>query len=155
MKKVLVLLVAVVALGFASNAQNAIGVRFGGGHGYGAELSYQMGMNSNRLELDLGLGLLENEKNFNLVGIYQWHFNIVDNFGWYVGPGLNLGYCSNHGLNLSVAGQIGVDYAFKSAPFQVSLDVRPSYMLIKPDHCGWTDEPFNWQNVCLGVRYTF
>ena len=36
MKKVLILLVTVVAFGFAANAQNAIGVRLGGGTAYGA-----------------------------------------------------------------------------------------------------------------------
>ena len=40
MKKLFIVLFAVVAFGFASNAQNAIGIRFGGGNGYGAELSY-------------------------------------------------------------------------------------------------------------------
>ena len=40
MKKLLLVLVAVLGLSFAANAQN-IGGRFGGGKGYGAELSYQ------------------------------------------------------------------------------------------------------------------
>ena len=56
MKKFFLVLAAVVAMGFAANAQdNAIGIRFGGGSGYGAELSYQQGLGGNRLEVDLGL----------------------------------------------------------------------------------------------------
>ena len=54
MKKLLLVLVAVMGLTFAANAQN-IGVRLGGGQGFGAELSYQQGLGGmNRLEADLG-----------------------------------------------------------------------------------------------------
>ena len=80
MKKIFVVLVAVFALGFAANAQDAIGVRFGGGTGYDAEFSYQKALGSNRLELDLGARLPEFNF-FYLAGIYQWKGQITDWLG--------------------------------------------------------------------------
>ncbi len=45
-----------VSLSQAQIAKNAMGLRFGGGNGYGPEISYQRGLrNINRLEFDLGL----------------------------------------------------------------------------------------------------
>lgn len=149
MKKVFVLLVAVVALSFASNAQNAIGVRFGGGNSYGAELSYQQGMNANRLELDLGW--TNSDNSFYLAGIYQWNFNISGEFNWFVGPGAVLGYCPNHGVNLAIAGQIGIEWAPSAIPFNITLDARPAYTFLAPEHCG-NVRGFGW-GICLGARY--
>ena len=55
MKKVFLALIAVVAIGTSTSfAQKAIGLRFGGGSAFGAEVSYQQGMGSNRLEADFG-----------------------------------------------------------------------------------------------------
>ena len=106
MKKFFLVLAAVVAMGFAANAQdNAIGIRFGGGSGYGAELSYQQGLGGNRLEVDLGLS--KNTDNyFHLTGMYHWVLPISGGFNWYVGPGAQLGYCSNHGLGLALCREI-------------------------------------------------
>lgn len=152
MKKVFVLLFAVVALSFASNAQNALGVRFGAGSGTNAELSYQMGLGSNRLELDLGLDLFkEGDRPFHLAGIYQWNFNIAGDFNWFVGPGAVLGYCPNHGFTVALAGQIGIEWAPSQIPFNFTLDARPSYHLVG-DPCG--ANKFGW-GACLGIRYRF
>lgn len=154
MKKVFVLLFAVVALSFASNAQNALGVRFGAGSGANAELSYQMGLGANRLELDLGLGLFqEGERPFYLAGIYQWNFNIAGDFNWFVGPGAVLQYCPNHeAFRVSVAGQIGIEWAPSSIPFNFTLDARPSYKILGKS-CG-NNKDFGW-GACLGIRYRF
>ena len=59
MKKVFFTAILLVGVTFASQAQtiskHAIGLRFGGGNGYGAEVSYQHALgDNNRLELDLG-----------------------------------------------------------------------------------------------------
>lgn len=154
MKKFFVLLVAIVAFGFAANAQNAIGARFGGnGINNGAELTFQHAMGSaNRLELDLGVnGFGTNDMEFNLAGVYHWVFNIVDNLNWYVGPGLNLDYCKNHGFGLGVCGQVGIEYKF-SFPLMVSVDARPTYRLLVPDGCGMGN--FGW-DACASIRYCF
>ena len=86
MKKIVVLFVAVFALGFAASAQDAIGLRFGGGSSYGAEISYQKGLGSNRAEFDLGANLPDLNF-FYLAGVYQWRGEITDWLSWFAGPG--------------------------------------------------------------------
>lgn len=153
MKKVFVLLFAVVALSFASNAQNALGVRLGAGAGTNAELSYQMGLGSNRLELDLGWhGTGDKDNAFHLAGIYQWNFNIAGDFNWFIGPGAVLQYCPNHGIKLDVAGQIGIEWAPSALPFNFTIDARPSWKILG-ENCPNTKD-FGW-NACLGIRYRF
>ena len=91
MKKLLLVLIAIIGLTFAANAQNkAIGLRLGGGQGYGAELSYQQGLGGmNRMEVDLGYRSYYHAGYLSLVALYQAHFDIaaVPNLGWYVGAG--------------------------------------------------------------------
>ena len=152
MKKLLLVLIAVMGISFAANAQNnAIGVRLG----TDAEVSLQLGMGDhNRLELDLGVnGLLNwNEyRFFSLTGIYQWHWNIVEGLGWYVGPGAQVSYfqttAGNNYFNVSVGGQIGLDYDFP-IPLQLSLDARPMWNFLG-NYAG-----FGW-GACFGIRYQF
>ncbi len=149
MKKFFFMLLAVVAFSTAVNAQSNLGLRFGAGYGYGAELSYQMPVGGNRLELDLGFA--SNEWNYiNLNGVYQWTWNIAGNFGWYAGVGANLGIFSNSnhdGFGLGVAGQIGLEYNF-NIPLQITLDFRPTWNII-----GY--EGFGWGGANLGLRYRF
>ena len=151
MKKVLVLLVAVLAFGMA-NAQNNLGLRgaFGGHSAFDGELSYQMGLGSNRLELDLGLKFADGDNPFYLAGIYQWNWNITGGLSWYTGPGAVVKYCPNHGLGLAIAGQIGIEYKF-SFPLQLSVDFRPAWDFLSPENCG---AGFGW-GAALGVRYCF
>ena len=156
MKKLLLVLVAVIGLSFAANAQNAIGLRLG----YGNEISYQTAMGANRLELDLGsLDALLYGYDYNflsLTGTYQWTFGLpVDGLGWYVGPGVMAGwylskYADYGGLNIGIGGIIGVDYKFAGIPLQMSLDARPMYSVVHPKY-------FNGigYSAALGVRYTF
>lgn len=59
MKKVVMVIGLIVGVGFQSQAQSisehALGLRFGGNNGYGAEVSYQHALGeNNRLEIDLG-----------------------------------------------------------------------------------------------------
>jgi hypothetical protein len=89
---------------------NAIGLRFGGGSMFGAEVNYQMAMGSaNRLELGLrwdtysrnyGSFLFSAKQSYNYlgaVGFYQWHWNVSPTaldggLNWYVGPGAMVGF---------------------------------------------------------------
>ena len=68
-----------------------IGLRMGGGFGYGAEVSYQQPIGiANRVEVDLGL----NRSGFGLSGIYQWVWDfseLADGFNWYAGVGGGIG----------------------------------------------------------------
>ena len=90
MKKVLLAFCFILAATFSSNAQeiseNAIGLRFSGGKGLGASISYQNKISdSNRLEVNLGLR--DEFSSFKGTGLYQWVWNLEDKFNWYAGFG--------------------------------------------------------------------
>lgn len=149
MKKLLLVLVAVMGLSFAANAQDAIGLRFGGGSSYGAEISYQKALGSNRAEFDLGASL-PGLNFFYLAGVYQWTAGINDWLGWYAGPGVKASYCINHGFGVAVAGQVGLEANFASIPqIQFTLDVRPEFEFLLPKEC---INSFGWA-AALGIRY--
>lgn len=160
MKKILLTLVAVFALSFAANAQdNALGVRLGGGQGFGGELSYQRALGSNRLELDLGWASNDHD-DYTAIGfnaIYQWRGTISGNFGWFAGVGGRFDYWTwdtpvddDSDIALAVVGQAGLEYVFDAVPIQLSLDIRPCFYII-PD----IDNRFHWGDIALGVRYVF
>jgi hypothetical protein len=154
MKKVLLILVAVMGMAFAANAQNnAIGVRLGGGQGYGAELSYQRVLGGfNRLEVDAGWRSYQDAGWMAIAALYQAHFNFksVPSLGWYAGVGPRLDVYVNSqdaGVGLGICGQLGLDYQF-SVPIQLSLDIRPCFNVIPSTF-------FYWGDFALGFRYTF
>ena len=164
MKKLFLLAVFVIGAGLTTQAQNiadnAIGLRFGGGDGLGGEVSYQraLGTDSNRLELDLGWRNDSNFDAFKLVALYQWVWNIEAGFNWYVGAGGGIGSVEdkrhidrrgNDGTFLFIAGDIGIEYNF-DIPLLISLDFRPEI--------GFNDyEVMNEfsPDIALGVRYQF
>ena len=148
MKKIFVLLVAVFAFGIAANAQDALGLRFGGGTKYGAEISYQKSLAANRLEFDLGVNLPDFDF-FYLTGVYQWKGTITDWLGWYAGPGAKVSYCKNHGVGVAVCAQLGLEANFANFPFQITVDIRPEYEFVLPKEC---INHFNWA-AALGIRY--
>ncbi len=153
MKKLLLVLIAVIGISFAANAQNAIGVRLGGGQGSNAELSFQKGMGTSRLEFDLGWHNYEHASSFFFAALYQFHQDIaaVPNLGWFVGVGGKVDYwsaLSSNNIGLGIVGQAGLDYYFQAVPLQLSLDIRPCFYLIP-------DTDFHWGDVALGIRYTF
>ncbi|MCP9200441.1 hypothetical protein MKO06_11000 [Gramella sp. GC03-9] len=137
-------------------ADNAIGLRIGGGGGYGAEVSYQraIGGDNNRLEFDLGWRDDSNFSAIKLVGLYQWVWNIEGGFNWYVGAGAGLGNYdddrhNNDGLFALVAGDIGIEYNF-DFPLLLSLDFRPEIGFSNyDDHDDFTPD------VAIGIRYQF
>jgi hypothetical protein len=149
MKKLLTLFVVCFAFAATSIAQDkALGIRFGGGAGYGGEASFQMGMgDANRLEADLGLSY----GHMSLTGVYQWTWDLAalgDGFGWYagVGAGLRLGNTTNNSIGLGIVGQIGIEYTLPSAPIQFSLDTRPGFFI---NNYGYGDYG------AFSVRYVF
>jgi hypothetical protein len=151
MKKLLLVLVAVMGLTFAANAQN-IGVRLGGGQGFGAELSYQQGLGGmNRLEADLGYHSWAGGSWLSLSALYQAHFDInaVPNLGWYAGVGPRIDLYTGGGnanIGLGICGQAGLDYHFDALPVQLSLDIRPCFYL-------YPNTSFQWGDIALGIRY--
>ena len=170
MKKLI--LMAIFALGatVATNAQtiseNALGLRLGGGNGYGAEVSYQRGLgDNNRLELDLGWRNDNSRYNsVKLAALYQWVWNIEGGFNWYVGAGGGVGNISakdDRYYNdkkyryydetfLFLAGNIGIEYNF-DIPLLISLDFRPEIGFINDN-----DDFDNFSpDIALGLRYQF
>lgn len=160
MKRFFLLAVFVIGAGLTTQAQtiseNAIGLRFGGGDGLGAEVSYQRALgDNNRLELDLGWRNDSRFDAYKLAALYQWVWNIDGGFNWYAGAGGGLGSVSvndqnlNEGVFLFAAGNVGIEYNF-DIPLLISLDFRPEF--------GFNDyEVLNEfsPDIALGVRYQF
>ena len=151
MKKIIIAIVAVFAMGTMASAQiQDLGVRIGGGQGYGAELSTMWSF-GNRVELDLGWGSHDGYTDFTLTGIYQWQGELGSGFGWFAGVGARIAYWdgySDGNIALALAGQAGLEYNFSAIPIQLTLDIRPAFYLIP-------DTYFHWGDIALGIRYRF
>jgi hypothetical protein len=168
MKKIILSAIMLIGLAFTAQAQdiskNALGLRFGGNNGFGAELSYQRALGSNnRLELDLGW---RNRSNYNnngyddnavkLAALYQWVWNIDGGFNWYAGVGGGVGSYSyddnnNNSFNetfVFAAGDIGIEYNF-DIPLLISLDFRPEF-----GGNGYYKNNYG-SDVALALRYQF
>lgn len=155
MKKIIIAIVAVFALSTANAQIQDLGVRVGGGQGYGAELSAMWGLGGNRLETDLGWASGDHYSAFSLTGIYQWTGEIGSGFGWFAGVGARLAMWSwdnaaggGSDFALALAGQAGLEYNFDAIPIQLTLDIRPAFYLIP-------DTDFHWGDIALGIRYRF
>ena len=158
MKKIVLAIVALFAMGTMASAQiQNLGVRIGGGQGYGAELSTMWGMGGNRLEADLGWSSGDHHGSLSLTGVYQWTGEIGSGFGWYAGVGAHLGMWfwdngygegSDSDFAIALTGQAGIEYNFDAIPIQLSLDIRPRFYLIP-------DTEFHWGDIALGIRYRF
>jgi hypothetical protein len=167
MKKVLLSALMLLGIAISSQAQdiskNALGLRIGDNDGFGGEISYQRGLSSNnRLEFDLGFRNSNEVDAFKLTGLYQWVWNIEGGFNWYAGVGGGLGSWNrnkkfnnnnydNNGTFIFAAGDIGIEYNFREAPIQLSLDFRPE-LYFNSD--GYRDDSFG-PDVALGIRYRF
>ena len=156
MKKLFIALVAVFTLGTANAQIQDLGVRIGGGEGFGTEVSAMWGMGGNRLETDLGWGSYDHHSNISLAGVYQWTGEIGSGFGWYAGVGARLSMWSYESgyengdtkFALALVGQAGIEYNFDAIPFQLSLDIRPNFWLLP-------ETSFHWGDIALGIRYRF
>ena len=162
MKKLLISLIALVALSAAAQAQNnTFGLRLGYGAAFGGELSYQGFISDiNRIELDLGARFGKTAEEIvyptsaALALIYQWHWFLVGGFGIYGGPAVQA-VAAGAGFGFGLGAQAGFDYQF-DAPFQLSIDFRPIYHLIGP----YATASGSWAptldpHVAVGIRYAF
>jgi hypothetical protein len=151
-------LILTAYIGSAQVSNHAIGLRLGGGDGFGPEISYQHGLSDlNRLEFDLGIYTSHTYSAWGLAGIYQWVWKIDDGFNWYAGAGGRIGSWSwdhnnyvgtdSDGIFISAAGDVGIEYTFPIR-IQVSLDARPEIGLINKGD-------FFRTNVAFSVRYNF
>lgn len=88
-----------------------------------------------------------------ITGLYEIHGPISGATGlqWYIGPGAHVGFYNSKygdGAYIGVDGVIGLDYKFRGAPINVSLDWQPSFEF--GDNRGFAS---SWGG--LGIRYTF
>jgi len=163
MKKLILSLIFIVLTCTLAEAQeiskNALGIRFGGSNGVGAEVSYQRGLTeNNRLEFDLGWRNDDDFDAFKLTGLYQWVWNLDGGFNWFAGAGGGIGSV-NYGNDFDRndnddseffaygAGDIGIEYNF-NFPLLIALDFRPEI--------GFND--FNDDldfDIAFSVRYQF
>jgi len=86
-------------------------------------------------------------------GLYEIHGDITGAPGlkWYIGPGAHIGFYSSRygdGAFAGVDGVIGLDYKFRGAPINMSIDWQPSFEF--GDGRGFYG---SWGG--LGIRYTF
>ena len=148
MKKIIVGLSLIIGSIYTTSAQqiadNAIGLRFGGGNGVGGEISYQKALGENN-RLEVNLGLANEFTNFKATGLYEWVWNIEEQFNWYAGFGG--GIVSANGTGIYGAGVIGVEYDF-NAPVLLSIDYRPEIGI-----AGGLDGLNS--DIALSVRYQF
>lgn len=153
MKKVVALFAVVMLMTVGAMAQvktNALGLRFGGGDGWGTEISYQRALTSStRLEGDLGFFSSNDYNRMRVTGIHQWVWPIQGSLSWYAGLGACIGHESSRigGSNnfiLDAVGNVGIEYQL-DIPIQISLDFRPAVGLSE----------FSGSSIGLGVRYTF
>ena len=98
---------------------------------------------------------------FRLTGLYEIHGNFSGATGlkWYIGPGAHIGfydagyyhrgyYYPDNRATLGIDGVLGLDYKFRGAPINMSIDWQPAFEF--GDGGGFYG---NWGG--LGIRYTF
>ncbi len=158
MKKLLFTLIACTALftiglteAKAQSYKNAIGGRFGAANG----ISFKTGLNDKAmLELIGNFRSKNNVNHIQLTGLYEVYNPIkgAEGLNWYYGVGATVGSTKVKGYDgdiyLGLNGVLGLDYKFKGAPINLSLDWIPT-LLLTPD----TD--FYSGDIGLGIRYTF
>ncbi len=161
MRKICLIVLALVGFSFSSNAQhiadNAIGLRLGGSDGYGAEITYQRAVSdNNRLEFDLGWRNGDSFDAIRAVGLYQWVYVLDGSFNWYTGVGGGLASYSidnvspgmdDSDTSLLLAGNIGIEYDF-DIPLIISIDFRPEIGF------GDINDDLDF-DIALGIRYQF
>lgn len=142
----------------SSNAQsykNAIGGRFGNANG----VSFKTGLSKGAM-LEL-IGNVRGNDNFsyvNLTALYQIYNPIggVSGLNWFYGGGASIGSVKykkfknddDSNVFLGLNGVLGLDYKFKEAPINLSLDWIPTFQLTP-------NSGFYGGDIGLGVRYTF
>lgn len=156
MRKVLVLSVVLLCVTMAfgqskstnsSSYKNALGVKVWDGGGITFKHFFNGSNNAGEL-----IGYFWN-RGMRITGLYEIHGNFADAAGlkWYIGPGAHIGFYNTKygdGSFAGIDGVLGLDYKFKGAPINMSLDWQPSFEF--GDNRGFVG---SWGG--LGIRYTF
>ena len=101
-----------------------------------------------------GLGYFWN-RGSRITGLYEIHGNIngAPGLRWYVGPGAHIGFYNQRyggGASVGIDGVLGLDYKFKAAPVNLSIDWQPSL-----EFSDKRDKRFVGDWAGFAVRYTF
>lgn len=154
MKKLIALIIIITALSNqeinaqenGSSYKTAIGVKF-----YPGGLTIKHFIKENAaLEGILYLW----DRGTRVTGLYEFHGDIKNAPGlkWYIGPGAHVGFYNdkhyNGGTSIGVDGVLGLDYKFKGAPINMSVDWQPSFEF--GDYAG-----FGSGFGGIAVRYAF
>lgn len=130
----------------SSSYKTALGVKVwdGGGISFKHFLS-----DKNAIEL---IGYFWN-RGSRITGLYEIHGPVTGAPGlqWYIGPGAHIGFYNTKfgdGVFAGIDGVLGLDYKFKGAPINISLDWQPSIEF--GENRGFVG---SWGG--LGIRYTF
>lgn len=130
----------------SSSYKNALGVKVldGGGITFKHFVSV-----NNALEF---IGYFWN-RGTRITGLYEIHGPISGASGlkWYIGPGAHIGFYNTKygdGSFVGLDGVLGLDYKFKGAPINMSIDWQPSFEF--GDNRGFVG---SWGG--FAVRYTF
>ncbi len=95
-----------------------------------------------------------------ITGLYEFYGNIngANGLKWYAGPGAHVGFWNDTwkkeyptrdaNVAIGIDGVLGLDYKFKDAPINISVDWQPSYNI-----AGYSYFESGWGG--LGIRYTF
>lgn len=130
----------------SSSYRTALGVKVWDGGG----ISFKHFVNGNNaLEL---IGYFWS-RGTRITGLYEIHGPISGASGllWYIGPGAHVGFYNTKygdGAFIGLDGVLGLDYKFRGAPINMSLDWQPSIEF--GDNRGFVG---SWGG--LGIRYTF
>lgn len=164
MKRVLLILAAVLGLSVAASAQSkAVGARLG----TGLEASYQHWVGDpNFIEITAGMNFI-NALTFRATGTYNWMLWEPDwtprgNWGVYAGPGATLGSAAYEKEDKSIGvtamygivGQLGLEYTFWF-PLQLSVDLRPILFGYNGNFFSDCSNPVNILIPTISARYAF
>ena len=161
MKKLIFTFLVGIAITMATsnaNAQsykNAIGGRFGNANG----VSFKTGLSKGAM-LEL-IGNVRGNDNYsyaNLTALYEIYKPIggAPGLNWFYGAGASIGSVKykkfknddDSNIFLGLNGVLGLDYKFKGAPINLSLDWIPTFQLTP-------NSGFYGGDIGLGVRFTF
>ena len=155
MRKAIFLVITVLSFTFlnaqsksanSSTYKTALGVKVWDGGG----ISFKQFVNGNNaLEL---IGYFWN-RGTRITGLYEIHgqFSNATGLQWYIGPGAHIGFYNTKngdGAFAGIDGVLGLDYKFRGAPINISLDWQPSFEF-------GTNRGFYGDWGGLGIRYTF
>ena len=142
MKKLLLILM--ISPFFYSLSAQEIGLRFGEMAGNNIAIDGTFDFKVGRLHTDISFG-----EGVGIDIIYDFMYNPImesSNIYYYVGMGVISLIHSD--FELGATGEAGIELRFKTIPFVLGIDYRPSIIVI-----GNTD--FHWNGFGLNMRYVF